>query len=426
MTAELSNINDSSVLRKLFNCLLESVSEDGNWRDFDDSWSPIITAITAELLLNAGVQVDDKWYIFREQQYKPVSLSKSIQFLNSQIREDGRFGTDLWDSIRLGKLIAGHELKAYFSNYDKLHSYIVANLEKDTVITGKSEWRGPGFYASAIDYFDLVKLDELSQKTLEKLLFHQQPDGSWIGEKSKDGHLVVSPVWHTSQAIITLERKDSETHKTSIARAIKWIVEKQENDGSWPALRQFEIYFTSYAIIALSKFNNEKEIQKAVNYLKSQIDNTGKCSDLGGTLMCAIAFWELYKSHINQSMTFMEYLLASRVSAVTNLLENQIQILGNDVKAKETVIEGYKEKYRDAEVVITTKQAWLLGIVLTFLSFGGINGIIQLIQMFREPKSKTEAITPTIVQDTVFIASDTVYVKDTASSYPPIKKDSIK
>lgn len=415
MTAELSNLDDSLVLRKLFSCLLESVSEEGNWRDFDDSWSPIITTITAELLLNAGVQIQDKWYIFREQQYKPVTLSKSIQFLNSQIREDGSFGTDLWDSIRLGKLIAKHELKAYCSNYDKLHNYIVENLERDTVITGKSEWRGPGFYAAAIDYFDLVKLDELSAKTLEKLLFHQQPDGSWIGEKSKDGQLVVSPVWHTAQAIITIKRKDSEIHKIAITRAIKWVTDKQENDGSWPALRQFEIYFTSYAIIALSNFNNKTEIQKAVNYLKSQIDNTGKCSDLGGTLMCAIAFWELFKEHVNQSMTFMEYLLASRVSEVTNLLENKIQILSNDVRAKETIINEYKEKYRDAEVVITKRQAWLLGIVLTFLSFGGINGVIQLIQMLGESKPKTEAITPKTVKDTVYV-KDTVILKDSTKT----------
>lgn len=403
MVVELSNTDDALVLRKLINCLLESVSEEGNWRDFDDSWSPIITTITAELLLNAGVQIHDKWYIFREQRYKPVTLSKSIQYLNSQIRENGSFGTDLWDGIRLGKLIVGHELKPYFSNYDKLHNYIVENLEKDSVITGKSEWRGPGFYASAVDYFDLVKLDELSVKTLEKLLFHQQPNGSWIGEKSKDGQLVVSPVWHTSQAIITLIRKDSETHKTAIDRAIEWVVDKQEYDGSWPALRQFEIYFTSYAIIALSNFNRNAEIQKAVNYLKSKIDNTGKCSDLGGTLMCAIAFWELSKSRINQSMTFMEYLLASRVSEVTSLLENQIQILSNDLKTKDTVIDEYKIKYRDAEVVITKRQAWLLGIVLTFLSFGGINGVVQLIQVLKEPKSKTETAIPTIVRDTVNI-----------------------
>lgn len=427
MATELSSADDSLALRKLFNCLLDSVSEGGNWRDFDESWSPIITAITAELLLNAGVKLNDKWYIYREQ-YKPITLGKSIQFLNTQIREDGSFGTDLWDTLRLAKLISGHELKAHFSNYDKLHSHIVKSLEADEIATSSSEWRGSGFYACGIDYFDLVNLTDQSEKILEKLLSHQQPDGCWTGAKNKEGHPLVSPVWHTSQAVITLTRKDPTKYKDAIDKGIKWIVEKQESDGSWPALRQFEIYFTSYAILALSYFNHDTEIAKAVNYLKSKIDNTGKCSDLGGTLMCAIAFWELSKGKINQSMTFMEYLLASNVSEVTNLLESQIQILSNDAKAKDTVINGYKEKYHNADIVLTKKQMFLLGLFLTFASFGGINGIIQLIQIAKEPSPKTETITsPSVtIRDTVFLPSDTVFVfKDTAtaSKHP---KDSSK
>jgi len=87
-----------------------------------------------------------------------------------------------------------------------------------------------------------------------------------------------------------------------------------------------------------------------------------------------LAFWELSKGKINQSMTFMEYLLASNVSEVTNLLESQIQILSNDSKAKDIVINDYKEKYHNADIVLTKKQMFLLGLFLTFASFGGKDG----------------------------------------------------
>lgn len=387
MPTDLTTNDNSPTLRKLFNFLLESVSEDGHWHDFDESWNPIITTVTCELLLNAGVKLNYKWYILREQ-YKPITIGKSLQYLNGQIREDGTFGTDLWDSIRLAKLIASNELKSYFTNYDKLHQYICNSLEKDEFITSESEWRGPAFYACAVDYLDLIKLDEISKKNLDKLLYHQQSDGCWTGVKSKEGQPLLSPVWHTSQAIATLRKKDSEKYKKEIDRAVTWLVDKQENNGSWPAVRQYEIYFTSYAILALINLPSAKNvIDKAVCYIKSKIDSSGKCSDLGGTLMCAIAFWEIYKDRIEKNMTFMEFLLASKTLDVTNQLENQINELGNISKAQADTINSYKDKYKNAEVVLTKTQAYILAIFLALAStFGGIPGVLQVIHGIRGDK----------------------------------------
>lgn len=369
---------DPDTLKALFNCLFESVSEEGFWKDFDESWAPVITTISSELLITAGIKIHDKWYIHRDQ-YKPVSLYKCIQYLNNQIQEDGSFGSDLWDTLRLGKFIAANELKVYFTNYNHLHNYIIKSLQKDDFIAGTSEWRGPGFYACAVDYLDLVNISDLSETILKKLLYTQERDGCWIGIKSKEGIPLVSPVWHTTQSIITLRRKDASKYKVQIERAIAWLLEKQEDDGSWPALRQFEIYFTAYAVLALSGLPYKEEISKATQYLKSNIDNNGKCSDLGGTLMCAIAFWETSKEQLNYSISFMDYLLSSNNSLITNLLEQRVKVLTNELQVKDDRIQEYENKYKDAEIILTKKQVFLIGIISLFITvLGTVVGVYGL------------------------------------------------
>jgi len=251
MTAQQHFRDNSSALRAITNCLLNSASEEGVWHDFDGSWDPIITTIAAEFLLNAGLRVEDRWYVYREE-YKVVSLFLSFKFLNSKVNDNGSFGTDFWDAARLGKLIVSKELKNYFPNYGKLQSYLVEMIEKDNLLLGDSEWKGPGFYAAAVDFLDSAKMDALSSKAFEKLLYFQERDGCWVGEKSKEGQPNVSPAWHTAQAIMTIKRKNLEKYSKQIERALQWLSDKQEDDGSWPSLRQYQIYFTSYAILALS------------------------------------------------------------------------------------------------------------------------------------------------------------------------------
>jgi len=385
--------DNSVALKALFNCLLESVSEEGHWRDFDESWGPIITTISCELLLDAGVKIHDKWYIHREQ-YKPVSLHKSIEYLNSEIREDGTFGTDLWDSLRLGKVIVANELKTYFSNYDKLHSRIIESLRTDDFITSKSEWRGSGFYACAVDYLDLVNMHELSANVLEKLLYAQESDGCWTGAKSKEGQPLVSPVWHTAQAILTLRRKDTGKYRTQIERALNWLVGKQEEEGSWPSLRQFEIYFTAYAVLALHGLSYEAEISRAVGYLESKIDKDGKCSDLGGTLMCALVFWELSKDNLNHTVSFMDYILSLNNSSITNSLELQIRVLNDRLETKEDKIRVYEAKYKDADIVISKKQLLVVILISLFITtlgtVAGIYGLKLALSCIQNTSAQTE------------------------------------
>src|SRR3990167_7923149 len=97
MTAQHHFRDNSSALRAITNCLLNSASEEGVWHDFDGSWDPIITTIAAEVLLNAGLRVEDRWYVYREE-YKVVSLFLSFKFLNSKVNDNGSFGTDFWDA----------------------------------------------------------------------------------------------------------------------------------------------------------------------------------------------------------------------------------------------------------------------------------------------------------------------------------------
>ena len=395
MTVQRHYSDSYSALRAMTNCLLNSASKEGVWHDFDGSWDPIITTITAEFLVNAGLHVEDKWYVHQEE-YKSISLSNSFKFLNSKINDNGSFGTDFWDTARLGKLIVSKELKNYFSNYDKLSSYLINIIKNDKILMGDSEWKGPGFYAAAVDFLDSVHMEALSSKTFKKLLSLQEHEGCWVGEKSKEGLPTVSPVWHTAQAIMTIKRKNPEKYSKQIEKALQWLCDKQENDGSWPSLRQYQIYFTSYAILALSGSKYDKEIRDAENFLKGKIDKQGKCSDLGGTLMCALSFWELTKERMTHNISFMDYTLSTNNAMITNTLEHQINELNEKLSSKEELIKGYK----DADIVISKRQLFIIALVsLLITTIGTVAGIYGIKLALESTHPELKAVSQTLEQN---------------------------
>jgi ABC-type multidrug transport system permease subunit len=158
------------------------------------------------------------------------------------------------------------------------------------------------------------------------------------------------------------------------------MINVQETDGSWPALEQFEIYYTSYAVWALEGTEYQENVQKATKYLSSKISETGKCIDLGGTLMCAIAFWSANKYDADKSISFMEYILAFKAIEATNQLENQILTLTAACKLKDDQIKRFKEKYKDTDLVISKRATLIITIASIIVTFIGIiAGVIALV-----------------------------------------------
>lgn len=102
-----SVVSDTTAFSKSAFCLINSISDEGYWKDFDDSWSPIISAFALDLLLHAGLRPEDEWYVYRNE-IKIFKLVQVINYLNSRINEEGFFGTDFWDSCKLAHTIVEH------------------------------------------------------------------------------------------------------------------------------------------------------------------------------------------------------------------------------------------------------------------------------------------------------------------------------
>ncbi len=325
MQTSLNQQENSQNLKKLFTYLLESCSEEGFWKDSDTGWAPIMTTICCELFFNAGATLNDKWYVLSNGISKELSFKNCVQFLNDSINADGSFGSDLWDATRLGKLIVSKKLKTHFSNYSKLQKYIISSFESNNFSAGDTNWVGPGFYACGIDYFDLEGLNELSNSTLLKLLSLQQVEGHWMHTPQTKKSIHYS-VWHTAQTIITLKRKSSETYGAAIQKASKWLIDNQEDStGSWAGINEYEIYFTSYAVLALAHSEYQDAINDAVSFLHANIKDTGQCVDKGGTLMCALAYWELFNNNLKPQLSLMDCLLTTINSKSIKYLEDKVK-----------------------------------------------------------------------------------------------------
>ena len=358
--------------RRIISYILDSVDQNGSWgsTDFED-WAPIITALTLELLLRCGLTLDSKWYALKGGQLQETTLRQSIQYINSSIHNDGSFGEDLWDALRLGSIVKTFDLENEISARRQLYGYIDDQLQKKAYRRRDQTWSGPGFLAAAVDYCEKRGQSEQAAKLFEELTTLQSETGEFRGSTTPDGNELASPLWHTSQALITYLERGLSEHDLRVAKIVQWLVEHQAQHGSWRGFSRYEGYYTSYGIIAISRLSSPPSecLNKAISWLKSQMAPSGKVADAGGTIMAAMALSAVEGYSLETKLSILEYHNAEHLNSIASTLKKELSEKDTRLAETQAELKNMKIRYSDAEIVFTKKQAWVIGIVV---ALGGI------------------------------------------------------
>jgi len=377
-------MNDSQALARSISCLLDNTTLDATWGDFQVEWNPIITALTCKLLLSCGLSPDTPWYIDRNG-YTRCTLGDSFKWLNNAIRPDGTFGTDFWDVAQLGIVVERFSLGSRFTGHASLKAYLTDAIHSRKFLSDQSQWQGPGFTAAAIEYARLLGDRTQVEALTKELVLQRHPKGYWHGHLDPGGAPIVSPVWHTAQCIMVLAA-DSTSHSDVVRKASEWLRHAQDASGAWVSVQQYKIYFTAYAILALlhDRRHDERALRKAIEYLKSQISVDGKCSDLGGTLMCALALRAVVDGDFERDITLVDYVLARKNLTRAEALKAELDTKTSELARVRADLERYEKKYGDADFAVTKKQLFLITVLGLFLTaLGTVAGVYALGPLFR-------------------------------------------
>ena len=406
-------MNDSQALARSISCLLDNTTPDSTWGDFQVEWNPIITTLTCKLLLSCGLSRETPWYIDRNR-YISCTLADSFRWLNNAIRPDGSFGTDFWDSAQLGIVIEKYTLGNDITAYPSLKQHLVDSIQSRRFLSDASHWKGPGFLAAAIEYARAAgEVDQATTLTKE-LLLQIQSKGYWEGHRDPTGAPVVSPVWHTAQCVIVLAT-DSDPHIDVVKKAARWLRKTQDESGAWISVHQYKIYFTAYAVLALlhDRLHSNESLHKGIEYLKSQMAPDGKCSDLGGTLMCALALKAVVDDHFEKDLTLVDYVLAKKNLMRADAIKDELEAKSAELAHVQSELKRYEKKFGDADFAVTKKQLFLITLLGLFLTaLGTVAGVYAIGPLFHG-NSPAPAINPP--RQTEQVAPK----HDSASSLPP-------
>lgn len=369
-------MNDSQALARTISCLLDNATPDSTWSDFQVEWNPIITALTCKLLLSCGLLLETDWFVEMQGVFRRCRLRDSLHWLNNAIRPDGTFGTDFWDAAQLAILIESWQLANYFSAYLTLKRYLDTEIATNAFEQSDSQWQGPGFCAAAIEYLRASGQIALANSLCDRLVAMQNPDGHWRGHCDVTGTPVVSPVWHTSQCAIALS--GNQKYAANVNSSLSWLRKTQHATGAWVSVQQFNIYFTAYAVMALllAEDDDNTALRNGIEFLKRQIGADGKCSDLGGTLMCGLAIRAAVGANFDRDITFIDVLMARKNLTRASALQQQLTASQAKIAALEQQVQRFEKKYGDADIVFTKKQAFLFAIVAFLLTaIGTVVGV---------------------------------------------------
>lgn len=346
--------------------MLESVSPDGSWGTLDfTNWGPIITALNIEHLLRCGVPIDKEWSVSGGQGEYICSIRKSLQYLNQNVHENGSFGADFWDTCKLARIIKQYGLESFF-DYEKIHSYIVEFVKTDGLLkqandnSASGEWSGPGTYAACADYLlisDQPNDHSLAKAIIDEALKLQQANGSFTGKKKKTGDNVIHPVWHTAQMLMVLVKSSYQYDEGLINSIANWIIDVQGDSGEYGDFGQYVSYYTGYAILAFQALPCVPRInlEKALEFMLNRVQG-GKVDDFGGTVMAVEAFDSYIKQNDLQDIYHIIQVEKNELLLADNLrLEHEILTLSEE-------LQTFKDKYKDADIVLSKKEVWKLGI----------------------------------------------------------------
>ena len=154
-----------------------------------------------------------------------------------------------------------------------------------------------------------------------------------------------------------------------INKITHWIESVQGTNGEYDDFGQYVTYYTSYAVLAFLELPHRPQhsTDLSVEYLLAKSKN-GKVDDFGGTIMAAQAFAAYIGPNSLSTVYDTIQISRSKELVIENgELKKQIQLLNKK-------INEYDKKYKNADIVLSKKEAWKLGIWIGIITL--ILGII--------------------------------------------------
>lgn len=287
--------------------ILLSQKAHGGWNlENNPEWDVVATAMIIMLLLGGGIPASLTWTIPNTNHSQIMfGIPLAIEWIMKHKNAKNYWGTDYWDTCQVIRslIMCGYQKnEPWFEN-------IIKNVSNEIMgeynLLSEQEWFGPGVFAVALQLFLEIDSAYEADKYASLLLKIQAPDGEYLGPHHLKDRPQVPSVWHTAQAITALEayykksKKKSKQIAISIDKACTWLLSKQQEDGSWgvsdESYSRYNVFFTSYAMIALASMGSayEKNIDSAYKWLKRMQHASGSFGDIASSLMAMSAIQQM-------------------------------------------------------------------------------------------------------------------------------------
>ena len=360
----INNIEVTDKLVSVTRYILDTMSEEGNWKSPEhEPWGPIITVLNVDHLLSCGMKIDDEWSVNCNGQIHKCTLNKCLEYLNSQINQDGNFGADFWDSCKMAAFVLKYKIQEKIPKFTCLQEYIKNKYNIGYLSSHDYNWAGPGAYAACADFFLYNGQSDIAKAIINSVITLQKRDGSFVGMEKSTGGYFVNPIWHTSQVIMTILNSHYDINEDIVNNAKQYMIDKQAPNGGYDDFSNYGIYYASYAILGFLAFNNRPEnLKRALDNVINLISIEGKVGDAGGTTMVALALGKYLGDDVHN---IFEKIQIKRSKAL--LEENKILKQKNDELISQ--INVFNTRYGDADIVLTKKEVWKWGILLAIIIF---------------------------------------------------------
>jgi hypothetical protein len=371
--------------------ILDRIDADDCWGSTDfENWAPVITALSAGLLLQCGFSLDTNWVAGATTPPTYANLLRVLSFLDSRIRDDGSFGEDIWDAARLSELIHKYDLGEHFERVSALDQYISRYIESRSYRQLNKTWDGPGCIAALLRVCEIRGNEQEANQLFGELERLQLASGEFHGPIAEDGNDLSSPVWHTAQALIAYLDRGISQKDPRVTRIVEWLIRTQAPEGAWRFFHRYDVYFTAYGVMALSRLSNPPEaLSKAISWLESRVAPSGKVEDAGGTLMAALALGTVRGFRFEGALKGADYhnarklaVLCSSVQADFRRVTDELEKRGTEVFNLKNQLQIWDKKFGTADFGISKKAAFILTLAVALALAGGVLGTSRILDYF--------------------------------------------
>jgi pyruvate,water dikinase len=295
--------------------ILSNQYADGSWRiEGHPEWDAVATAMIVQLLLEGGIPSMLQWSIPQAGgTLITVGLPSAVNWLTRNVKEDGTWGTDIWDTCQVVRSLVKCGISPDEPLVAKAINFVSDQITRGLDSSSEKEWYGAGFLAVAMRLFSELGMKEKVTECAKLLLHSQASSGEFCG-LNKEG-LRVPSEWHTAQAISALFQYANDTVlRNAITCACDWLLERQHRNGSWGVTEgpysRYNTFFTAYAVLALTDAgpNYTNSVGKACKWIRGQQVASGAFGDLGSSLMAMATFQKIHGPVFTISMPIPMFL----------------------------------------------------------------------------------------------------------------------